>query len=195
MNKGILTSVLAIASLAAGFAVYHYSQEKGAAPETNTAKEVKKPQKVSVLNEKRPEFSLPDLEGVTHHIKEWDGKVILLNFWATWCPPCRKEMPAFVELQNKYGPQGFQVIGVAIDQKSKVNEFAKKIGVNYPLLIGALHATRLSRHYGNSGGQLPYSVFINREGQLVAVKRGELKKELAEKIIRNLMNIKQNASK
>jgi len=183
MNKGILTSVLAIASLAAGFAVYHYSQEKGAAPETNTAKEVKKPQKVSVLNEKRPEFSLPDLEGVTHHIKEWDGKVILLNFWATWCPPCRREIPAFIELQDTFGKDGFQVIGVAIDEKDAVTDYTDGLGVNYPVMLGNSTALKISAAYGNRFGQLPYSLIIDRKGIIRFIGKRELSfKDIEEQI-------------
>jgi len=138
----------------------------------------------------RPLFRMPDSNEKVRHIKEWHGKIILLNFWATWCPPCRKEMPAFIELQKKYQSQGLQIIGVAVDDVESVNKFAKKIGVNYPLLVGSMEASELSRVYGNAGGQLPYTVFINRQGQLVAVKRGELSKELAEKINQKLLKKK-----
>ncbi len=138
----------------------------------------------------RPVFNMPDRYNKTRSIKEWDGKIILLNFWATWCPPCRKEMPAFIELQKKYGAKGFQVIGVALDEVAQVNVFANEIGVNYPLLVGSLNAAEISRAYGNSGGQLPYTVFINRKGELVAVKRGEISKQQTERIIRKLLNLK-----
>ncbi|VAW76956.1 hypothetical protein MNBD_GAMMA12-1100 [hydrothermal vent metagenome] len=141
-------------------------------------------------NPLRPIFSMPDRYNKIRNITEWDGKVILLNFWATWCPPCRKEMPAFIQLQKKYASQGFQVIGVALDKMSKVNIFADKIGVNYPLLVGALNAAEISRAYGNAGGQLPYTVFINRQGKLVAAKLGEISKQQAEKIIKQLLKVK-----
>ncbi len=138
----------------------------------------------------RPVFSMPDRYNKIRNITEWEGKVILLNFWATWCPPCRKEMPAFIQLQKKYAAKGFQVIGVALDETSKVNIFADKIGVNYPLLVGALNAAEISRAYGNAGGQLPYTVFISRQGQLVAAKLGEISKQQAEGIIKQLLKIK-----
>ena len=76
-----------------------------------------------------------DLDGNLRNIKEWDGKLILLNFWATWCPPCKKEIPVFIELQTAYKDQNFQIIGIAIDDEEAVAEFAKHIGINYPTLL------------------------------------------------------------
>lgn len=144
----------------------------------NDIKEGKKPL--------RPDFKLKDLEGKLRDIKEWDGKVIVLNFWATWCPPCKKEMPAFVELQKKHGAKGLQIIGLAIDQKNLVNDFADSIGINYPMLLGELDAVDIAKAYGNARGQLPYTVIINRQKQLVFVKQGEVLKEEIEKIISGL---------
>lgn len=135
----------------------------------------------------RPEFSLADVQGKTHSIREWDGKIILLNFWATWCPPCQREMPAFVKLQDKYGKLGFQIIGVAIDQKQAVLDFADSIGVNYPMLIGELDAVDVAKRYGNERGQLPYSVIIDQSKRVILVKRGEITHEEIEKVILTLL--------
>src|SRR5207245_133630 len=85
-----------------------------------------------------PEFTLQSLDGNTVRLADFRGKGVLLNFWATWCQPCKIEMPWFVELQKQYGPQGLQVVGVAMDDASPedIGKFAKDLGVNYPVLIG-----------------------------------------------------------
>jgi len=183
MNKSILTSILAIVSLGAGFAAYQYTQNTKPAETTSTKTETQKAKKISVLNEKRPVFSLPDLQGKTRHIKEWDGKVILLNFWATWCPPCRREIPAFITLQDTFGKQGFQVVGVAIDEKDAVEDYTDGLGVNYPTLMGNSTALKISAEYGNRFGQLPYSLIIDRNGIIRFVGKRELSfKDIEEQI-------------
>ncbi len=175
MNKTVLTSVLAIISLAAGFGYYLYTekqQQAAVAEKTSPAPTAKK--SLSMIGQKRADFSLPDLSNNMHAIKQWDNKVILLNFWATWCPPCRKEIPAFIELQEQFGPQGFQVIGVAIDEKDAVEDYADGLGVNYPILIGNSAALDISTAYGNRFGQLPYSLVIDRQGIIRFIGKREL---------------------
>jgi thiol-disulfide isomerase/thioredoxin len=134
-----------------------------------------------------PEFQLPDLQNVMHNSHEWNGKVVVLNFWATWCPPCRAETPAFVELQEKYGPAGVQFVGVAIDEKDKVQDFIDTYGVNYPILIGDQQAIEIAKGYGNRYGALPYTVIVNRQGGIHFVQRGELQRDVAEKNIGQLL--------
>ncbi len=140
----------------------------------------------SAIGEIRPEFAAVDLDGSVRNIKEWDGKVILLNFWATWCPPCKREIPDFIELQNEYGDQGFQIIGVAIDDEAAVREFVDKVGINYPIMPVQAEAVELSRRYGNASGGLPHSVFIDRNGEISATITGELSKKRATELLNQL---------
>ncbi|MBA2351430.1 MAG: TlpA family protein disulfide reductase [Burkholderiales bacterium] len=130
--------------------------------------------------------TLPDLNGNQQKIEQWRGKVLVINFWATWCPPCLEEIPEFVKLQNKYGKQGLQFVGIAIDQKDKVETFADQNGVNYPVLIGEADAIDLSRKAGNRLGALPYTLIMNRAGQVVATELGGLTEAKLERIIKAL---------
>ena len=112
-----------------------------------------------------PEFTLQALDGKTVHLSDYRGKAVLLNFWATWCGPCKIEMPWFVELQKEYGPEGLQIVGVAMDDAStqEIGDFAKDMGVNYPVLIGK---ESVGDAYG--GVQfLPENFYINRNGKIV----------------------------
>lgn len=112
-----------------------------------------------------PDFSLESLDGKTMRLSDFRGKAVLLNFWATWCGPCKVEMPWFVDLQNEYGSQGLQIVGVAMDDASKedIAKFAKDMGVNYPILIGK---ESVGDEYGGVNG-LPESFFIARDGKIV----------------------------
>jgi len=141
----------------------------------------------SMVNKEIPDFTLPDLNGVKHNIHEWDGHVIVLNFWATWCPPCRKETPMFVEMQEELGAKGLQFVGVAIDDKNKVKDFMDTYGVTYPMLIGVDDAIEVAKAYGNRFGALPYTVIIDRKGRITYIQRGELERAAAEKAITKLL--------
>jgi thiol-disulfide isomerase/thioredoxin len=112
-----------------------------------------------------PDFTLQSLDGKNMTLSDLRGKAVLLNFWATWCGPCKIEMPWFVELQKEYGPQGLQVVGVAMDDSSKedIAKFAKDMGVNYPVLLGK---EAVGDAYGGVPA-LPESFFIGRDGKIV----------------------------
>ncbi len=96
------------------------------------------------------------------------GRVLVINYWATWCQPCREEIPVFVRLQSEYGDKGLQFVGIAIDQADPVRRFAMEFRINYPLLLGGMEAIELSRRTGNKAGVLPYTLVVNRSGGLVA---------------------------
>ena len=133
------------------------------------------------------EFALPDLEGKSHNIKEWRGNLILLNFWATWCPPCHEEMPLLTAMQDRYGSQGLQIIGVAIDRAEAVNEYRRTMRINYPILLGGYDAGDILAQYGNTKGALPYSVFITPQGQVAARKFGAYTSGELESLIQSFL--------
>ncbi|SFD14193.1 Peroxiredoxin [Thiohalospira halophila DSM 15071] len=143
--------------------------------------------KASAKGEPRPAFTLPDLDGKERSISEWDGQVVLLNFWASWCPPCRREIPAFVDVQEDYRDQGLRIIGVAIDDRQAVVDFTNPMGVNYPILLGGDEGIGIAEAYGNRMGVLPYTVLIDREGRIVERWREELSYEDVEKAIEPLL--------
>jgi len=112
-----------------------------------------------------PDFTLESLDGHSVRLSDLRGKAVLLNFWATWCTPCKVEMPWFVELQNQYGAQGLQIVGVAMDDSGKddIAKFAKDMGVNYPVLLGK---EAVGDAYGGVPA-LPETFFIGRDGKIV----------------------------
>lgn len=133
-----------------------------------------------------PDFSARDINDKIRNIKEWRGKVVLLNFWATWCGPCIKEIPELIQLQKTYGAHGLQVVGMAVDDKQAVSQFAAQHGMNYPILIGGSDAAELSKRYGNKLGVLPFSAFINREGVIKLITQGAIKPEKAKLFLAQL---------
>lgn len=117
--------------------------------------------------EKRPAFSLPDLQGQARSISEWDGHVVVLNFWATWCAPCREEIPLFNEIQRRFYDDGVRFVGVAIDDLELIRGFIAQVPLDYPSLYGMTEALDVSAAYGNDRGTLPYTVIIDRNGNIV----------------------------
>jgi len=109
----------------------------------------------------------PDLDGRVRRLLDWQGAVVLCNFWATWCAPCREEVPVLVAAKQQWGPLGFEVVGISIDSADKIREFSKNYQVNYPVLIGDGSALELLRRLGNRGGGLPYSVVLDRTGSIL----------------------------
>jgi thiol-disulfide isomerase/thioredoxin len=120
-------------------------------------------------------------------LDQWRGKVLVVNFWATWCAPCREEMPEFVKAQREYGGKGLQFVGIAVDQADKVDQFVKEIGLNYPTLIGGFGAMELSKTLGNDKMALPFTVVLNRDGKVVHTQLGELKPAKLQSIVTQLL--------
>ncbi len=170
MKNALLFAIAIVLATAAGYTTQKYLLRD--APDAS--------KKIgAVIGQPRPEFAVADLDGVIRNIRDWDGKVILLNFWATWCPPCLKEIPAFIELQEEYGQRGLQIVGVAMDNEDAVRQFNAQMQMNYPVIAGDMETIELARRYGNTIGALPYTVIIDREGIIRSTFAGELSKARA----------------
>ena len=132
-------------------------------------------------------LALPDAGGKEQRIDQWRGKVLVVNFWATWCAPCRDEMPEFIKAQTEFGGKGVQFVGIAVDQADKVAQFEQEIGLNYPSLVGGFGAMELSRVLGNKVMALPFTVVLDRKGDIVLTQLGVLKPDKLEAIVKQLL--------
>ena len=132
--------------------------------------------------------AFPDLNGKLQPLAQWKGRVVLLNFWAPWCPPCRKEIPDLVKLQAKYANRGFTVVGIAIDTADNTQAFTdQQFDLNYPILVGGEKGIELAKRLGNTVGVLPYSVILDRRGEVLYTHRSEIDPAQVEQILRPIM--------
>jgi cytochrome c biogenesis protein CcmG/thiol:disulfide interchange protein DsbE len=135
-----------------------------------------------------PAWELKDLDGKTVKSSDFKGKVVILNFWATWCPPCRKEIPDFIELQKQYGAQGLAIVGVSLDRDgpATVKKFQKSNNINYPLVMGNNEVTEA---YGGVES-IPTTFIIDRAGKIVGKHVGLAPKATFEKELKPLLAAK-----
>ena len=129
----------------------------------------------------------PDLDGQPRALAEWQGRVVIVNFWATWCAPCREEIPLFIKLQQQYGAKGLQFVGIAIDDPTKVKPYANELGMNFPILIAGADAIGLTRELGNRAAVLPFTLVLDRTGRVSAVHIGVAKEGRLVALIRSLL--------
>lgn len=117
----------------------------------------------------------PDLDGRVRRLTEWNGGILVCNFWATWCAPCREEIPILLSAREKFHPSGVEMVGIAIDNAPKVQEYVSNMHISYPVLIAEASGLDLMRELGNAPGGLPYTVVASRSGDIVATKLGAFK--------------------
>lgn len=120
------------------------------------------------------QLGFTDMAGRTQLMSQWRGQVVVLNFWASWCAPCREEMPDFADLRTQFRPNGVEFVGIAIDSPDRVAQFLREHPVDYPILIGTGAASTLAQQLGNHGGALPYTVVLDRKGRVVLSHLGRL---------------------
>ena len=118
-----------------------------------------------------PDIAFADSQGVTRHLSDWTGHPLLVNFWAPWCAPCRQEIPLLEHLSRERAAQGLQVIGVAVDSRAAVLEYARRAAIQYPLLIGEQPGLQAVRSLGMEA-VFPFSVFVDAQGRIVTLKLG-----------------------
>ncbi len=130
------------------------------------------PRVVEVVS--HPSFALPDISGISHDFSEWQGKNRLINFWATWCAPCRREIPLLKAFQDEQSGNGFQVIGIAVDFVAEVARYAETAEFNYPILVGEQEAMAVAESSGVEFVGLPFTMFVAADGEFLGAYVGEL---------------------
>ena len=157
-----LAVLLCVVSAAGGVAAYRWWQTPTPAAETA---------------EPRSSLQFRDLDGKAHALTEWSGKLVLLNFWATWCAPCIKEIPLLVEAQQQYGARGLQVVGIAMDESEPVRAFQARMHMNYPIMVGGPEIISAMDQLGDELGALPFSVLISPDGHILSRTSGGLDRQ------------------
>lgn len=136
-----------------------------------------------------PAMRLRDLDGVEHGLDEWQGQVLLVNFWASWCAPCQAEIPDLVRWQRQHGVHGLQIVGVGIDSPRPLANVQRSLGINYPILVvDPDQAGALLAQWGNTSRFVPYTVVIDRDGQIVHRQFGSLDSEIFDEFVTPLFS-------
>jgi thiol-disulfide isomerase/thioredoxin len=180
MARYALIASLAVIAAAAGYAVATFNRTDSAKPAATS------PQNSSRAIAQLLAMTLPDSAEVPQPLGQWQGKVLVVNFWATWCPPCREEMPGFSRLQGKYAAKGVQFVGIALDSVDKVKEFSSLTPVSYPLLIGNSALLPLTADLGDAAGGLPFTVVIAADRSLLQTRLGIWKEASLDAILADL---------
>ncbi|EPZ15264.1 hypothetical protein M622_03820 [Thauera terpenica 58Eu] len=180
MKRKLQTALIVAVAVAAGIGGYLANRN----PTTTTTQTREVPlETVNALLALR----LADTEGQLQALEQWRGKVIVANFWATWCPPCRKEIPDFAAASQSLAGEPVQFIGLSIDSADKVRAFRDEFKVPYPLLIAGPEVLTLAAGFGNEARALPFTLIIDRDGKVRHIKLGTLKREELEGKIRALL--------
>ena len=147
------------------------------------------------IPERLPTFSLNDNRGRKTPIATWQGKSLILNFWATWCAPCRREIPLLKTLNGQWGSRDVQVVGIAVDYPEKVAAFAEEMKIPYPLLVGEQDALDVAAQLGVASPVFPFTVFTDNRGEVVALYVGQLHEAQANLILSVVQNLNDNELK
>lgn len=186
-RKALWVGLLALSTLA-GYGVYLSSREL-LAPEPPSIE----PIPLAVIPERRPDISLPDRDGNVRALSEWDGKALIVNFWATWCAPCRREIPMLNDLAREYRQHSVEVIGIAVDFREDVLQYLQKMPIDYTVLIGEQDGMDAARAFGVDAIGLPFTVFTDSSGRIVTLHVGELHRPQAEAILTVVRQIESGA--
>ncbi len=144
-----------------------------------------------VIPARLPDFSLKDLSGKSVSIGAWSGQSLVINFWATWCAPCRREIPLLKTLAADWAGRNLTVVGIAVDYADKVRQYAGQFKIDYPVLIGEQDALEVAAKFGMESPALPFTIFTDRRGEVVALFVGELHRSQADFILSEVQNLNQ----
>jgi thiol-disulfide isomerase/thioredoxin len=175
----LLNGVIAVVAAAAGYALYAgfvaAPAQSGADALPGTALiQTASAEEATGVPTELPDFTLADRDGTKRSIRSWEGKSMVVNFWATWCGPCRKEIPMLKEMQKANAGAGFQVVGVAVDEREDVLKYAKEINIDYPILIGTDDGMAAVTQFGMGSIGFPFTVFTDNKHRIVTTFLGEL---------------------
>lgn len=179
MNKYLGLAAIAVVAGVVGFFAYRQS----AVPPEEIA--VEQPGMPEVL----PDFSLQNREGTLQSIKDWPGKSMIVNFWATWCAPCRREIPLLNELNQTRAAEGFQIVGVAVDFRDDVLKYAADIGIDYPILTGEQEGIDAVTAFGVEAVGFPFTAFTDNQGRIINLHLGELTAPQAQVILDTIARV------
>lgn len=177
-----LFAALALLAVTAGFIAANYiNRQESVVPGLSRNQTTRATAQLLAL-------TLPDASAVNQPISQWRGKLLVVNFWATWCPPCREEMPGFSRLNTKYAAKGVQFVGIAIDHADKVQEYSLETPTTYPLLVGSPGLMPIMAGLGNTAAGLPFTVIIGRDGTLRQTRLGLWQESVLEAALADLAN-------
>jgi thiol-disulfide isomerase/thioredoxin len=188
MNRGALVALAIVVAAAGGFLVQRQLQPSTATPAPVAAQgstEAVEQKIATVL----PHFTLVDRDGKKRSLQDWSGRPLMVNFWATWCPPCRKEIPLLNQLRTKYSAQRLEVIGVAVDYIDDVLAYAKENPISYPLLIGEEDGMAAMEAFGMKGAGFPFTFFADSKQRIIGMRLGELHQDEADFILERVMAV------
>jgi thiol-disulfide isomerase/thioredoxin len=161
------------------------------APDPKDSADVEAAAPHPVIPARLPDFSLNDLSGKSTSIAAWRGKSLVINFWATWCAPCRREIPLLKTVAADWAGRDLEVVGIAVDYADKVRQFTGQFKIDYPVLIGEQDALEIAAKFGMDSPALPFTVFTDRRGEVVALFLGELHRPQADLILSEVQNLNQ----
>jgi thiol-disulfide isomerase/thioredoxin len=200
---GLLAAALLLASGVVGFVSYRFLvppaavtlRQAGPPPATVPAREdtdsqpstpaAASPPKVP---DRVPQLLLPAADGKVHSLTDWKGRPLVVNFWATWCDPCRREIPLLKALRREHARDGLEIVGIAIDSRESVQKYATVHEMDYPLLVGEREGLQAAAAFGMET-VLPFSVFADRDGRVITLKVGELHRDEAELILARIRDL------
>jgi thiol-disulfide isomerase/thioredoxin len=195
LTGALVISCLLLGSAAAGFLAHRLFTPERAALYPEMQPPAAGPSQLAPARkvpEELPDIALPALDGTTHRLTQWKGKPLLINFWATWCEPCRREIPLLKALQRERAADGLQIVGIAVDSADATRQYALSHGIDYPLLVGQQGGLEAVTAFGMDT-VLPFSVFVDGQGRILKLKIGELRRDEAELILERLAEV--NAGK